>query len=356
MNQIKMLVFDIDGVITDGKQYIYNAGEMKSLSLKDLDAIHQLQESGYMVGCISGENTGFSKEFVQIASLEQIRLGCKGKDIALREMAEQSGLSIENVCYVGDGKYDIPALEMAGLSLCPADAIDEVKKVVDVVLTRKGGEGCIAETYTILSLRDNLNGNIKKERNDTILQRMQEHLSTLTNLMENRSYISHIEEAVSMIVDCYKKNGRVLICGNGGSAADAQHLVGELVGRFYLERRALDAEALTTNPSVVTSLANDYDYNMIFARQVEAKASNGDVLIGITTSGTSKNVRQAFRKAKQCGVHTILMSGKIPLDAEILLDTDCLVEVPAWDTPRVQEMHILIGHVICELVERETAE
>ena len=355
MNQIRMLVFDIDGVITDGKRYINDAGETKSISLKDLDAIHQLQESGYIVGCISGENTGFSKEFVRIAGLEQTRLGCKEKDIVLKEMAEQNGLSIENVCYVGDGKYDIPALKIAGVSLCPADAIDEVKQVADAVLTRKGGEGCIAEIYTMLTLRNHSNGSIKRERNDTILQRMQEHWSTLTNLMASWDYISHIEEAAGMIVDCYKQNGRVLICGNGGSAADAQHLAGELVGRFYLERRALDAEALTTNTSVVTSLANDYDYNMVFARQVEAKASKGDVLIGITTSGTSKNVLQAFRKAKQCGVHTILMTGKISADAEILPDTDCLIEVPAQDTPRIQEMHILIGHVICELVERETA-
>ena len=356
MNQIKMLVFDIDGVITDGKRYINNSGETKSLSLKDLDAIHQLQESGYIVGCISGENTGFSKEFVRIASLEQTRLGCKEKDIALREMAEQNGLSIDTVCYVGDGKYDVPALEMAGLSLCPADAIDEVKQVADRVLTRKGGDGCIAEIWTLFTARNYRNEKDRKEQNAAIMQRMHEHLSILTDLMKNRNCISHIEEAASMIVDCYKQNGRVLICGNGGSAADAQHLVGELVGRFYLERRALDAEALTTNTSVITSLANDYDYNMIFARQVEAKASQGDVLIGITTSGTSKNVRQAFVKARQCGVHTILMTGKISADAEILPDTDCLIEVPALDTPRIQEMHILIGHIICELVERETAE
>lgn len=348
MNQIKMLVFDIDGVITDGKCYINKAGEMKSISLKDLDAIRQFQESGYVVGCISGENTEFSKEFIRVAGLEQTRLGCKEKGTALDEMVKQNGFSIENVCYIGDGKYDIPALRIAGVSLCPADAIDEVKQVADMVLSRKGGDGCIAEIYTLLT--------VQNHQNAAIIQRMQEHLSILTNLMENRTCMSHIEKAADMITDCYRHNGRVLICGNGGSAAEAQHLAGELAGRFYLERVALDTEALTTNTSVITSLANDYDYNMIFARQVEAKASEGDVLIGITTSGTSKNIRQAFIKSRQYGVHTILMTGEISTDAEILHDTDCLIKVPTKDTPRIQEMHILIGHIICELVERETVE
>ena len=113
---------------------------------------------------------------------------------------------------------------------------------------------------------------------------------------------------------------------------------------------------MSTNTSVLTALANDYDYDMIFARQVEAKASEGDVLIGITTSGTSKNIRQAFQKAKQQGVRTILMTGKIAENVEILQDTDCLLAVPSRDTPRIQEMHILMGHIICELVEREIAE
>lgn len=354
MNHIKMLVFDIDGVITDGKEYINKDGVIKTISLKDLDAIRQLQESSYIVGCISGEDTDFSRSFVQTAHLGQARLGCKEKDAALENMARQNEVPIEEVCYVGDGKYDIPALKIAGLALCPFDAITEVKQVVDRVLNCKGGDGCIAEIYTLLTMRASKTDN--NDRNATILKRMNEHRSILACLMEMPDSLACIEKAAGMIVNCYGQNGRVLICGNGGSAADAQHLVGELVGRFYLERRALDAEALTTNTSVITSLANDYDYDMIFARQVEAKALKGDVLIGITTSGTSKNICRAFAKAKQCGVLTILMTGDISADAEILQDTDCLITVPAKDTPRIQEMHILIGHIICELVERETAE
>lgn len=357
MGQIRMIVFDIDGVITDGKRYTNGKSEMKSLSMKDLDAIGQIRESGYKVGCISGEDTEFSRGFVRIACIEPARLGCKKKDSALAEMAGQCGFLLEEICYIGDGKYDIPALEMAGLALCPADATDEVKQVADVILTRRGGDGCIAECHTLLEklCREDRDSSEQK-RTDLVVQRMNEHLSTLNKLMGQGDHMSRIVESVEMIVDCYRKHGKVLICGNGGSAADAQHLVGELVGRFYLERQALNAEALSTNTSVLTALANDYDYDMIFARQVEAKAIKGDVLIGITTSGTSRNIQRAFQVAKQRGARTVLLTGDITEKAKILEDTDCLLAVPAKDTPRVQEMHILMGHIICELVEREIAE
>lgn len=355
MSQIKMVVFDIDGVITDGKKYTNGESEMKSISLKDLDAIGQLREYGYKVGCISGENTEFSRYFVNTMHLDQVKLGCKEKDTALDEMAKQYGFSAEEICYIGDGKYDIPALKMAGLALCPADANDEVKKISDVVLNRRGGDGCIAESYSLLASVPDSNSYLQGWH-DVLMQRMNEHLLILNKLMVKKDCISQIEEAADMIVRCYKRDGCVLICGNGGSAADAQHLVGELIGRFYLERKALNAEALSVNTSVVTALANDYDYDMIFARQVEAKASKGDILIGITTSGTSRNIQLAFKEARQCGMKTILMTGDVPESAEVLHDTDCLLAVPARDTPRIQEMHILIGHIVCELVEKEIAD
>ncbi len=329
---------------------------MKSLSLKDLDAIGQLREGGYKVGCISGEDTIFSRGFIRTACIEQARLGCKKKDKALVELAEQCGFSIKEVCYIGDGKYDIPALRIAGLAMSPADAIDEVKQAADIILTRKGGDGCIAECCTMLFDLLHQNCQDKWKCNSLVEQRMNEHLSTLTELMGQKERMFRIGEVADMIVNCYKQHGKVLICGNGGSAADAQHLVGELVGRFYLERQALNAEALSTNTSVLTALANDYDYDMIFARQVEAKALKGDILIGITTSGTSRNIQRAFQVAKQCGARTVLLTGEITEKAKILEDTDCLLAVPAKDTPRVQEMHILMGHIICELVEREIAE
>lgn len=353
---IKMILFDIDGVITDGKKY-GNGQEMelKSISLKDLDTFRLLKDAGYKLGCISGEDTTFSRQFAQIQILDYVKLGYKQKIDALNEIIEESHVLVSEICYIGDGKYDIPVLQMVGLAVCPRNAIAEVKQVSDICLQQNGGEGCIAEIYTmLLSKRKNeISIPIRHKHSETIcVQRMKEHSDLVDQVVSDKTYIDCTEKVAHLITECYERKGHLFLCGNGGSAADAQHLAAELVGRFYMERRALSAEALTTNTSVLTSLANDYDYNMIFARQLEAKAVEEDVVIGITTSGTSENILQAFCKAKELKMKTILMTGDISEYAPILEYTDCLLSVPSKNTPRVQEVHILTGHIICEIVEK----
>ena len=163
-----------------------------------------------------------------------------------------------------------------------------------------------------------------------------------------------VDQAAAMIVTCLKNGGRVFFCGNGGSAADAQHLVAELLGRFQMERAPLAAMALTANSSTVTAIANDYGYELTFARQLEGLARKGDVLVGISTSGSSANVVAAFDAAKQAGVRTIAMTGL--RDSPMSDRADLSLQVPAEKTARIQEMHIAIGHTICELVESAMAE
>ncbi len=148
-----------------------------------------------------------------------------------------------------------------------------------------------------------------------------------------------------------KNKGQLLFCGNGGSAADAQHIAAELSGRFYIDRPPLNAEALHVNTSYLTAVANDYGYDEIFARLVEAKGKEGDVLFGLSTSGNSKNIVKAFVKGKKMGMHTIALTGQ--KNSKISELADLCIKVPSEDTPRIQECHILIGHIICELIERE---
>lgn len=357
--KIKMLLFDIDGVITDGRKYTDGKElELKSIALKDMDAFGLLKAAGYKIGCVTGEDNAFSRQFVHMQGLDYIRLGCKQKQQALKEIEEKYHVAFSEICYIGDGKYDIPVLEKVGLAVCPNDAIEGVKQISDIVLKRKAGEGCIAEVYELLIHADRIaDAEIQyreqTERNSILMRRMKEHREVLDAVVENAAYMKCAETAVDMIIESYRNRGSLFLCGNGGSAADAQHLAAELVGRFYLERKALSAEALTANTSILTSLANDYDYNTIFARQLEAKAKEKDVLIGITTSGTSENVLQAFKKAKEMQIKTILMTGDVSEYAPILRYTDCLLSVPSCNTPRIQEMHILTGHIICEIAERE---
>jgi D-sedoheptulose 7-phosphate isomerase len=140
-----------------------------------------------------------------------------------------------------------------------------------------------------------------------------------------------------------------MFCGNGGSAADAQHLAAELSGRFYKDRKALPSDALHCNTSYLTAVANDYSYDVIYSRLVDGTMNSGDVLIGLSTSGNSKNIINAFEKAKEKGIITIGLTGESGGKMEIL--SDYLINVPSTDTPRIQEAHIMIGHIICELVE-----
>jgi D-sedoheptulose 7-phosphate isomerase len=160
-----------------------------------------------------------------------------------------------------------------------------------------------------------------------------------------------IANAAKMIIDVYKAGGKVLLIGNGGSAADAQHIATELVGRFKKERTGLPAIALTTDTSLLTALANDYGYDYVFSRQLESLASDRDVLIAITTSGNSRNILKAVQVAKSKKIKTIGLTGR---SGGILKDlADITIKIPSDNISRIQEAHITVGHIICELVERE---
>ncbi len=162
---------------------------------------------------------------------------------------------------------------------------------------------------------------------------------------------ANIKEAAKKIVECFKNKNKVLICGNGGSAADAQHIAGELVGRYKLERKGLPAIALTTDTSIMTAWSNDYSYETVFERQVEALATKGDILIGLSTSGNSGNIIKAFEKGKEIGTINISLTGKEGGKIKPLSDIN--INVDSDNTPRIQECHMLAYHIICELVEKE---
>lgn len=179
-----------------------------------------------------------------------------------------------------------------------------------------------------------------------IAQRFSDHLDVFGQTMEQMEVISDIAERCRAALTAGQK---ILFCGNGGSAADAQHLAAELIGRFQKERRSLAAVALTTDTSILTAVANDYGYEEVFARQVEGLGRSGDVLIGISTSGNSKNVVKAVEKARDIGMHTIAFTGEGGGKLSSLCDIT--LAVPSKVTARIQEMHILVGHIICELVE-----
>lgn len=169
------------------------------------------------------------------------------------------------------------------------------------------------------------------------------------DLLASDSHMAAIDRVASLCVDAYRRGNKVLLAGNGGSAGDAQHIAAELVARFEFDRPGLPAIALTTDTSMLTAIGNDYGYDRIFSRQLEANAVKGDVFIGISTSGNSKNVLAAIESAKSMGVHSVGLCGN---GGKILERADDVLAVPSSCTARIQECHILIGHILCGVIEK----
>jgi D-sedoheptulose 7-phosphate isomerase len=177
----------------------------------------------------------------------------------------------------------------------------------------------------------------------------QESLSVKEAFMKDS--LPQLAKVVDMIVSCYRQGGKILIFGNGGSSSDACHIAGELVSRFYKDRKGLPAIALGTNMATLTSISNDYSYEDIFSREVEAHGQKGDIAIGISTSGNSRNVLKAMDKAREMGLRTIALTGGT--GGKLKDSADLAIVVPSKMTPRIQETHITLGHAVCELVEEE---
>ena len=185
--------------------------------------------------------------------------------------------------------------------------------------------------------------------NPRISQSIQQSIAVKQAILNDSDFQARIQQAAEMITASLRNGGKIHFCGNGGSAADAQHLAAELSGRFYFDRPPLNAEALHCNTSYLTAVGNDYGYDLIFSRLLRGTAKAGDVIVGISTSGNSKNILKAFEVAKEMGVSIIAMTGAT--GGAMKEWADILLNVASQETPRIQESHIMICHIICELVE-----
>jgi D-sedoheptulose 7-phosphate isomerase len=180
---------------------------------------------------------------------------------------------------------------------------------------------------------------------------IQASIDVKQQVLKNEEIIATIGKIVDCTVDAFQKGNRVYFCGNGGSAADAQHLAAEFSGRFYVDRKALPAEALHCNTSYLTAVANDYSYDAVYARIIDGIGREGDILIGLSTSGNSGNIIKAFEIARQRKMITVGFTGAT--GGKMKAVSDYLVNVPSTDTPRIQESHIMAGHIVCQLVEEK---
>ena len=182
-----------------------------------------------------------------------------------------------------------------------------------------------------------------------IQELVQSSISTKEAVLSDVVLLKNVQQAADVISAAFRSDKKVLFCGNGGSAADAQHLAAEFSGRYYFDRDPLFSEALHVNTSDVTAVANDYSYDQIYSRLVKAKGREGDVLVGMSTSGNSNNIVEAFKQGNANGMHVIAMTGRS--GGRMKEHCDLLLNMPSEDTPRIQECHMLLGHIICQLVE-----
>jgi D-sedoheptulose 7-phosphate isomerase len=184
-----------------------------------------------------------------------------------------------------------------------------------------------------------------------IRRRIEEAIDVKLSILNNSEIIESVNRAAIAIIGAYRSGNKTLFCGNGGSAADAQHLAAELSGKFYLDRPPIHAEACHVNSSFMTAVSNDYGFEQTFARYIRAVGKKGDVLVAISTSGNSENIYNAIQMAKETGMYCVGLTGMT--GGKMSSSVDTLINIPSVDTPRIQEAHILVGHIICELVEQE---
>jgi D-sedoheptulose 7-phosphate isomerase len=347
VNPIELLALDIDGVITDGKVSVSAHGEeTKGIAIRDLDALAKARRAGLKLALVTGESGALVSAIAQRLNAELVLSGAKDKVVALRELSAETGVSLSAICFVGDADRDALAFPLVGLALCPADASLAARGKAHRVLEARGGEGAVAEAVELV-----LSTLAEQERipvHERALKRIVEDSIRAHEKLLAES-LTGLAQIAEVLANALRTGHKVLLCGNGGSAADAQHVAAELVGRFAIEREPWPALALTTDTSILTAVGNDWDFKDVFARQVRAHARAGDIVVGISTSGRSPNVVRALEAAHERGAVGIAFTGRN--GGPIAKAAKFSFKAPEAATPRVQELHILAWHGICEIVE-----
>jgi D-sedoheptulose 7-phosphate isomerase len=343
----RLLALDIDGVLTDGRVALDPAGdETKGIAFRDLDALTQAREAGIRIALVTGEAGPMVDVVASRVRAERVLRGAKDKHQALHDLSDAIGIPLGEICFVGDADRDALAFRSVGLALAPSDASPRARQHAHRVLASRGGAGAVAEAVAILLAC------VEDAKRSLTVQDCARRIAE-ASLEAHQRFVAEsvpaVAEIAQLLVRSLRHGGKVLLFGNGGSAADAQHVAAELMGRFLVDREPWPAIALTTDSSILTAVGNDWNFEDVFSRQVRALARPGDVVVGISTSGRSRNVLKAFEVAREKGAICVGFTGSC--GKELVRVADVCFQAPTSDTPRIQELHILAWHSICEIVE-----
>jgi D-sedoheptulose 7-phosphate isomerase len=347
VSDIDVLALDIDGVLTDGRVELTPAGEeSKGIAFRDLDAIGVARRAGVRVALVTGEQGPLVDRIAERIGADHVIAGAKDKHAAMHALAAHLAAAPKSICFVGDADRDAAAFGCVGLGLAPADASARARARAHRVLEARGGAGAVAEAVDIVM---DLRGAARHApaRLARLTEIVAESIAAHQRLLEQS--VPAMNRVAEVLIRALRSGNKLMLCGNGGSAADAQHVAGEIVGRFARDSEPWPAMALTTDTSILTAVGNDWQFEEVFSRQVRAFARPGDVVAGISTSGNSANIVRALGAARERGAVTIAFTGAA--GGRVADEADIAFRAPAGATPRIQELHILAWHGICEIVE-----
>lgn len=349
LSKLKAVALDVDGVLTDDTfGWDANGVETKRFAFLDVMGVSRATKAGFVFALVSGEATPFVERYATKMKIAHVFQGTKDKASSVRELAKRLGIETHEILFVGNDVNDLEAMEICGLSACPIDAHDSVVEYVDYVTKRPGGHGAVREVLDLLMNRD-----ARPAMSNFFEEELESHRDVLHKLVHEQG--AELDRLFTLFMDCLKSGKKLLFCGNGGSAADSQHIAAEFINRFRFDRPALPALALTVDTSVLTCIGNDSAYDFVFSRQVEALAQEGDVVVGLTTSGRSKNVILALQAAKKKKAIAVGLTGKDGA-ARMKDSTDFVLGVPSNDTARIQEGHEFALHCVAAMVENAMFE
>lgn len=352
---LDLLVYDFDGVMTDNRVLVDQlGGESVVCTRADGLGVDMIGSLGLAQVILSTETNSVVRARAEKLKLPVLQ-GLADKKQAVVDYCVAHGHALSRVLYVGNDVNDFEAMKVVGYPVCPFDAHPVVRSFALLVLNARGGEGVIREIADRLvesnaAANDLIEGFAETNLMSSIRSQLEDSIELRKTILADVDLLSEIARLAQAIGKSLARGGKVILAGNGGSFADAQHLAAEFVGRFMMEREPLSAICLGTNSSLSTAVGNDYHFDDIFLREMKALGAEGDVFIAISTSGRSNNLVRAVEFAARLGIETYGLLGKGGGQIGRMVPS---IVVPAEHTARIQELHITIGHILCDLVDEQ---